>query len=138
MLLSLSTLWDGWTDQAIGEGRSQSGGVDAWTFLRDKHGSTSKSLIRINDLIRPIIDFACREHKISPHVRFACGGLRYGPSDYPVNVLIYMNDLLKWIPEDFRELELKYQFHISWASAPHFVADMIESVGLPPIDEEDK
>jgi hypothetical protein len=111
-LSTVATLWDGWTEQSFGVGRSDDGAVDAWTYLTNRYGSDGLALDKLQGMLRPIMEFAVTLYNLDPHVRFASDGQEWGPAQWPLNLLIYLNDVRRWTPEQFRDLHLRYQFSI--------------------------
>ena len=121
-LKAVSSIFDGWTKQCFGELTDYAGGSCVWGFLIRKYGMRARDTKYLTELVGPFAEWLRKEldlpaewsyHSIKRSLTFV-----YGPETFPLNILIYANDELKWTPDDFRTAELSFQFEVEQQKLP--------------------
>lgn len=112
----VKSIFDGWKRQCKGWWTDYKGGRDVLGWLNDIHAVVDhNAYLQIMEDLKGYTDFLSAKYHIPKGISFRSGHSlvqRWGPDDYPTNVLVYANDVIGLTPEDFRHADLEYQFSL--------------------------
>ncbi len=115
-LPAVGSVFDGWTRQCWDDTTDWNGGRDVWGFLIDKYGRPARDTTFLVALLGPFTEWLQQRLDLAPEFKYhnikRSLTFIYGPEAFPLNVLLYANDHLRLTPEEFRSLELEFQFEV--------------------------